>query len=95
MDKKMKRDIRKIHKNMEELILVVRASGGWKQRQHIRLSDRELEMALEDCDLRLHTMAVHLLVAEAMLHEPPPSLHPRWEEYHQRRIEAAAELVKN
>ena len=92
MDKKMQRDIRKVHKNMEELILVVRASGGWKHRQKIRLSDCEIERALEDCDRRLHTMAVHLLVAESMLQEPPPSLHSRWEEYQQRCKDVAAEL---
>ena len=94
MDKKMQRDLKKVRKNMNELIFVIRASGGYKYRQYIRLSDHELARLQDDVDRRLHTMAVHLLVAETMLREPPPSIHGRWEEYHQRRTEAAAGLGK-
>jgi len=85
-------DVKKVMKHVEQMILAIKAKGGWKYREQIRLSDRELEKLLDRCEIGLKSMAVYLVVAEAMLQEPAPSIHPRWEEYVRRREHVMAEL---
>lgn len=74
---------------IDALILVIKASGGYKSRAMIRVQDgKDFDMLVTLAEAELHCMADSLKVAEAMLHEPAPSMiHPRWEEYQDRLAE--------
>jgi len=85
-------EVQKALQSVDLMVLACKAKGGWKYRNQIRLSDRELEVLLADAERRLRLMAVALTVAKGILKEPAPSTHPRWEEYRRRFREAAAEL---
>lgn len=54
-------------RGIDATILALKASGGYKYRAMIALSGLELDRFVEG--------------AEAMLRQPPPSYHARWEEY--------------
>ena len=66
------------------LILISKAKGGWKIRQQIRLSDHELAELMPKVETDLVLMAARMAVAEKMIGEHPPSIHPRMDEYAQR-----------
>jgi len=85
-----KKAAEKARREMQTLILVCRATGGYKWRERIRLSDREIDRLMAGCEQHLLDMAHRLAVAERMLKEPPPSIHPRWDEYLRRVKEAAS-----
>jgi hypothetical protein len=91
---KLETKIKRTLKDADMLILACKAKGGYKFRQRFQCTDLELEKILAGAEKRIRTMAVSLAVAEAMLQEPPPSFHPRWEEYIRRRADMVAEMVK-
>lgn len=79
--------IEKVLKDTDIMILACKAKGGYKFRQRFRCSDVELRKLLEIAENHIRVMAISLVVAEAMLREPAPSIHPRWDEYVKRRTE--------
>jgi len=79
-----KKAAEKARREMQTLIVVVKATGGYKWRSRIRLSDREIDKLMVTCEQHLLGMAHRLAIAETMLREPPPSYHSRWEEYQLR-----------
>lgn len=92
--KKELRDVKKVLKSLDVMLLAVRGKGGYKYRQQFRLSDVEFEQFFTKCVADFRTVFINIAVAEAMLQEPAPSIHPRWEEYQQRRKDVDAELGK-
>jgi hypothetical protein len=72
---------------VDALIMVIKASGGYKNRAMIRVQEgKEFDLLVALAEAELRRIADSLEVAEAMLREPPPSMwHPRWEEYQERR----------
>jgi len=87
VEKKLEKDLDKVLAGLDRTIKGIKAKGGYKHRECFQLSDHELDMFLADCEKRLRATVVSLVVAEAMLQEPPPSIHPRWEEYVRRRTD--------
>lgn len=83
--------IKKVLKDTDDMILACKAKGGWKFRERFRCTDIELEKLLKKCEKKLPKMAVSLVVAEAMLREPPPSFHSRWDDYQRRLKDAISE----
>ena len=76
-------------------ICAIKAKGGhvpW--RELFRMTDKELNVFELQAEDRFRTVVLNLYVAEAMLQEPAPSIHPRWEEYQQRQAEAVKESMK-
>ena len=92
MEKELQKNLEKVLDGLDRIILGIMAKGGYKYRNCFQLSDRELDLFLAECEKRLRMMAVSLVVAEAMLREPPPSIHPRWDEYVKRRTDCVTEL---
>ena len=88
------KNAKKILKNLDVIILAIKATGGYKFRQRFQLSDRKIDQLCATSEPDIRKMAVSLIVAEAMLRELPPAIHPRWEEYQRRRKECMAELGK-
>jgi hypothetical protein len=86
--------LQKTLENVGIMILAIKAMGGYKVRKRFRLSDREIDQLCVTSEPAIRMMAVSLVVAEAMLQEPAPSIHPRWDEYQRRRGEALAGLGK-
>ena len=84
--------LQKALENVDIMILAIKATGGYKVRKRFRLSDREIDRLCTTSEAAMRGMAVYLVVAEEMLQEPAPSIHPRWEEYQRRRAEYMAEL---
>jgi hypothetical protein len=85
----------RIVRGVDALILAVKASGGYKYRAMMQMQDgQELDTFITQAEVRLRFMAHSLAVAEAMLREPAPSIHPRWEEYQRRQAEALQEMMK-
>jgi hypothetical protein len=70
------------------LLLAVEAGGGFKFRQFFKLSNQDMPAFIAGCEAGLRQMASSLAVAETMLKEPAPSVHPRRDEYQRRRAEA-------
>lgn len=87
-------DLQKVLSGLNNIILGIKAKGGYKFRQYFQVSDRELDVFLADCEGRLRMSVISLLVAEEMLQEPAPSTHSRWDEYQRRRADVVAELEK-
>ena len=85
-------DLQKVLNGLDSIILAIKAKGGYKFRQRFRVSDKEIDLYLADCEGRLRMMVISLLVAEEMLQEPAPSIHPRWDEYEERRKDKVEEL---
>jgi len=83
--------------NLDQAILAIRATGGYKFREQLPLSADKIDKWVDHAIKALQEMSVNLLVAEAMLGEKPPSVlayifrkanrQPRWAEYQQRRRE--------
>ena len=87
-------DLQKVMSGLNNIILGIKARGGYKFRQQFQVSDRELDVFLADCEGRLRMSVISLLVAEQMLQEPAPSAHSRWDEYQSRRADVVAGLEK-
>jgi len=94
MGKERLRDAKKVLSNLDNIILAIKATGGYKMRKRFRLSDHEIDKLCATSEPAIRKMAVSLVVAKAMLQEPAPSIHSRWEEYQRRRAEHMAELEK-
>jgi len=88
-------DLQKVMHGLDNIILAIKAKGGYKYRQQFQVSDRELDLFLADCEGRLRMSVISLLVAEQMLQKPAPSIHARWGEYQRRRADIVAELEKD
>ena len=86
------RDAKKVLKKLDNMILAIKATGGYKERKKFRLSDHEIDRLCTTSEPAIRKTAVYLVVAEEMLQEPAPSIHSRWEEYQRRRAEYIAEL---
>ena len=81
--------------NLDQAILAIRATGGYRFREQLPLSADKIDKWVDHAIKALQEMSVNLLVAEAMLEEKPPSVlayifrkanrQPRWAEYQQRR----------
>lgn len=92
----LEQDARKILEIIEQLILAEKASGGYKFRPQIRLSNQELKDFIDRKESWLRMMAVSLIVAEQMLQETKPAYqayHNRWVEYVRRRAECSARIA--
>ena len=87
-------DAKKVLGNIELMILAIKGKGGYKDRKMFRLSDVEFDKYFLECTDKFRIIAVGIVVAEAMLQEPAPSIHPRWDEYIKRRAECMGELGK-
>lgn len=85
-------DAKRVMKNMDVMVMAIKGKGGYKDRKMFRLSDVEFDKFFLECINKFQIIAVGIVVAEAMLQEPAPSIHPRWEEYMQRRAECMKEL---
>jgi hypothetical protein len=81
-------------KGLDQTILAIMAKAAYKYRQYFKVSDHELDLFVAERQNRLKLITVSLLVAEQMLQEPPPSIHPRWDEYNRRRTDLVTELEK-
>ena len=88
------RDAKKVLKNLDVMILAVKGKGGYKDRKMFRVSDLEFDQFFTKCVADFRAVFINIVVAEAMLQEPAPSIHVRWEEYLQRRAECMAQLGK-
>ena len=94
MGGELQKDIKKALGNIDRMILAIKATGGYKERKKFRLSDREINRLCTTSEPAIRKMAVSLVVADAMLRTPAPSIHSRWDEYQRRRAEHMAELEK-
>ena len=88
----MREDAAKVLGNIDLMILAIKGKGGYKNRKLFRLSDLEFDKFYLEATNKFRIIAVGIVVAEAMLLERSPSVHPRWDEYLRRRAECMAEL---
>ncbi len=88
------KQIKKILESLDYLILAIKASGGYKYQEKLKLSEVERDKYIARSEINLKTMVVSLLTAEEMLQERGYwDKEPRWAEYQERR-EAAMKVVK-
>jgi len=89
-------DVKQIKKNIEKVnlfILSAKAMGGYKYRQMLKGSDKEIQDFMENIAAAIKTAVVSIHVAEEMLKEPGYwDRKTRWEEYQQRVAEAIKEV---
>lgn len=81
--------------NLDMALVAIRATGGYRFRKQIPLSEEKIDKWVDHAIKALQEMSVNLLVAEALLEEPPPSIlayifrkenrRPHWDIYRQRR----------
>jgi len=81
-------NLKKAMKNVDTLILVIKAKGGWDYRKQILLSDVELSKWNGTAENDIKDVFIRAIIAEEMLRENPPSIHSRWAEYQNRLKEA-------
>ncbi len=87
------KQIKKILESLEFLILAIKASGGYKYQEKLKLSEVERGKYIARSEINLKTMVVSLLTAEEMLQERGYwDKEPRWQEYQERREEAMKEM---
>ena len=94
MEGGLQMQLQKALENVDIMILAIKATGGWKERKKFRLSEHEIDQLCAASEPKIRRMALNLIVAEALLQEPAPSIHPRWEEYQQRQVDMLGELGK-
>ena len=94
MREELQKDVKKALNRLDDMILAIKATGGYKMRKKFRLSDHEIDKLCVQSEPAIRRMAINLMVAEAMLQEPAPSVHPRWWEYQQRQADMLGELGK-
>ncbi len=95
MDKKEeKAKQQKMLKYLDTRILAIKAAGGFRYRARFKLTDLEFKQFYTETVGKFQLMTISLTVAEQMLSEPAPSIHPRAEEYNRRVREAVEELGK-
>ncbi len=84
-----KKQIKKILKSLDYLILAIKSSGGYKYRERLKLSEREIDLYIAGSESNLKKMVISQMVAEEMLQERGYwDKVPRWQEYQERREEA-------
>jgi hypothetical protein len=81
----LQKEVRKILENVELMILAIKATGGYKVRKQFKIPDIQIDRLCAESEPMIREMAIRLVIAEEMLREPAPSIHPRWEEYMRRR----------
>ncbi len=90
-----KKQIKKILESLDFLILAIKASGGYKYQDKLKLSEVERDKYIARSETNLKTMVVSLLTAEEMLQERGYwDKVPRWQEYQERREEALKAVEK-
>jgi len=94
MGEELQKDVKKILDNVEIMILAIKATGGYKVRKQFKIPDIQINRLCAESEPKIRLMAIFLTVAETMLQEPTPSIHPRWNEYVRRRKECMMELEK-
>ncbi len=88
-DEMTKKQIKKILESLNFLILAIKASGGYKYRERLKLSEREIDLYIAGSESNLKNMVISQMVAEEMLQERGYwDREPRWQEYQERRKEA-------
>ncbi len=92
--KEAKTNQQKMLQDLKNRILAVKAAGGFRYRARFKLTDLEFDQFYTETIGKFHLMVISLMVAEQMLSEPAPSIHPRAEEYNRRVREAVEELGK-
>jgi len=95
MGEELQKDVKKILDNVEIMILAIKATGGYKVRKQFKIPDLQIDRLCEESEPKIRDMAIRVVVAETMLQEPAPSIHPRWDEYVRRWKECIEELEKN
>ena len=90
--------------NLDMALVAIKSTGGYRFRKQIPLSEEKIDKWVDHAIKALQEMSVNLLVAEALLEEPPPSIlayifrkenrRPRWDIYRQRRGQYLAALRK-
>ena len=84
-----KKQIKKILESLDFLILAIKASGGYKYQEKLKLSEVERDKYIAKSEINLKTMVVSLLTGEEMLQEAGDwDKGTRWQEYQERREEA-------
>ena len=91
--KQYRNELQTALRQADTCILACKASGGYKWRARIRLSDAEIDELMVKAERHIRLQALQLCVAEQMLREPAPSIHARWEEY-QQKLMAAVEMIQ-
>lgn len=86
--------IKKADKLAGDLILAIKANGGYKYRSMLKLSDTDVDKLCLNCEDHVRDMVVRLTVAELMLKEKPRSFHDRWGEYLDKFKDAKTLLVE-
>lgn len=71
-------------------MLLVKTAGGYKFRERLTLSDKDLQSMVEQTYQDLRRQGLLLALAEKMLREPPKSYHNRWDEYSSRAKDVLA-----
>ncbi len=95
MDKKeAKIEQQKMLKHLDTRLLAIKAAGGFRYRARFKLTDLEFDQFYTETIGKFQLMVISLTIAEQMLSEPAPSIHPRVEEYNHRVREAVEELGK-
>lgn len=95
MGGELQKNAEAILRKTDVLIQTVKARGGHKYRERIRLPNQEIEGFIDSAEAKLQAMAVSLTVAEAMLQETKPAYQAyrsRWDEYVRRRAECIEQL---
>lgn len=72
---------------MENVVRLIKASGGYKDREPLRLTDKEFDEQLQKAFGQLKVSAIFLPIAESMIEEYG---HPA--EYHERKMNAFREI---
>jgi hypothetical protein len=73
--------VRNAERNMGTIILAVKARGGYRFRERVPLTGKELENMESGCEGILRNLAVRCVVAEHLLMQLPRSFGSRWDEY--------------
>lgn len=80
--------VKKGLENIDKMVLVIKAKGGFKDRQKLKQTDHEIDKKYEESVDFIKYMYVSLVVAEEMLAELPLYCYRRKDEYERRRAEA-------
>jgi len=84
---------KQILKNLDQMLLAIKATGGYYVRKDIPLSENRINKLCKESEPKIRKMVIRLVVAETMLQELPPSLHSRWDEYHRRLSDCIAHIM--
>jgi hypothetical protein len=89
----LKTGVERSLKALTTILRALQASGGYKYRELLKCTDKELEELVKESVPKLHMIVISLWVAEAMLKEKQFKLGgDRWGEYQKRRDVLIEEL---